>query len=165
MKLHSKQLGTLGETKVIADLIAKGYEVFKEVGDNSKTDIIALDNDYNPWKIQVKCYSIKDGVVSLSRTKSGPGYSFSYERKHADIYAVYIHEIDFICYISAPELMEKRRSFTIRITPAKNSNTKLVNLAENYSDFERALRDCTRSPSLEGGGTVQTSTTTVQETE
>jgi hypothetical protein len=146
MTLHKKQLGTLGEVKIIADLISKGYEVFKEIGDNSKVDLVVLDKNYKAWKIQVKTYHSNNGVVSLCRYKSGPGYSFQYQPEHADIYAVFLPDEDLICYVPAPVLMGKERALTIRITAAKNNNQKLVNNASDYFDFERALRDCTQSP-------------------
>ena len=40
--MHTKQSGSLGELKVAADLIARGYAVFTELGDLSKVDLIVL---------------------------------------------------------------------------------------------------------------------------
>ena len=142
MTLHKKQLGNLGEMTIAADLISKGYEVFTELGDNSKVDLIALDEDFKPWKIQVKCLSVKNNVVTLNRTKSGPNYRFRYQRKHADIYAVYIYELDMICYVPATLLMQNSKSLTIRTNQTENNQQSGINLASDFSSFEKALRDC-----------------------
>ena len=88
--MHSKQYGNLGEIAVAKDLISKGYYVFTELGDICKSDLIILNEDYKPIKLQVKCVSIKHGKISFSSVKSGPNYSYTYELKHADIYAIYI---------------------------------------------------------------------------
>ena len=55
MTLHKKNKGSIGELKVAADLITKGFSVFTELGDNSKVDLIAIENStYKTYKIQVK---------------------------------------------------------------------------------------------------------------
>lgn len=143
--MHAKDFGVLGELKVATDLVRQGYQVFKELGDNSKIDLIAVDSDYNTWKIQVKCRSVdKHGAVKLDRFKWGPNYKFQYMRKHADIYAVYIPETDQICYVPASILMSKSRRLTIRVTDAKSNQREKVNYASDFLDLKRALRDCTQ---------------------
>lgn len=52
--LHSKAKGALGEIAVAKDLLAQGYQVFVELGDNSKVDLIVLGSDFLPIKVQVK---------------------------------------------------------------------------------------------------------------
>lgn len=44
--LHSKTKGVLGEIAVAKDLLAKGYQVFAELGDNSRVDLIVMGKDY-----------------------------------------------------------------------------------------------------------------------
>lgn len=136
--MHSKQYGNLGEISVAKDLISKGYYVFTELGDICKADLIILNEDYTPLKIQVKCLSIKNGKISFSSVKSGPNYSYTYETKHADIYAIYVHEKDIILYLSSEQAL-LQREITIRIEPSKNNQNLNVNWYENYLDFEKAL--------------------------
>jgi hypothetical protein len=78
--MHSKTKGSIGQLTIAADLLSKGYEVFTELGDNSKIDLIAVSKDYDLIKIQVKCLTPVNGSVKLSCIKSGPNYSFRYER-------------------------------------------------------------------------------------
>lgn len=160
--MHAKQLGNLGEQTVATELIRKGYYVFKELGDICKSDLIVMDEQYYPIKVQVKCFASKNGAVQVKSSKSGPNYSFKYETKHADIYAIYVYDINKIIYVSNTELL-KNKELTFRVTFPKNNQTKGVRRIEDYSEFERALRDCTRSSltgNAEAGGTVQTTTET-----
>jgi len=158
--MHKKQLGNLGEMKIAADLISQGYEVFTELGDNSKVDLIALDKDCKPIKIQVKCLTTKKNAVELSRRKSGPNYSFKYQDRHADVYAVYLHKEDIICYVPAHLLMMRQRSLTIRTVKPVNNQFANVNMAEQFKDFKKALRGYTcdtLTVDAEGDERVQTS--------
>lgn len=140
MSLHRKQLGNLGETSVAADLIRQGYYVFTELGDICKADLIVLDEDYRPIKIQVKTLTLQNGSFALKSCKTGPNYRFKYKQKHADIYAVYVHERDLIVYVSAKDVLQ-HQTLTIRVDPTKNQQYTGVNWAQDYTDFKRALRD------------------------
>lgn len=164
MGLHKKQLGSLGELKIAYDLVNQGYFVFKELGDNCKSDLIVLDNAYVPIKVQVKCLTTRNGAVQIKSSKDGPSYHFDYQHKHADIYAIYVIDKQTILYISNTELL-KYSTLTIRVEKAKNNQEK-VNKALNYSDFKRALRDCTRDilpGEAEDNDTVQPTTAMASE--
>jgi hypothetical protein len=157
MELHTKQLGNLGESAVATDLIGQGYYVFTELGDICKADLLVMDEEYEPIKVQVKAISIRNGKIALKSSKAGPGYRFDYELKHAQVYAVYVPERKLILYISNKELLALS-TLTIRIDPAKNKQIAGTNQASYYTDFKRALRDCTRDTLSinEGDETVQT---------
>jgi PD-(D/E)XK endonuclease len=129
---------------VAADLIGLGYYVFTELGDICKSDLIVMDNNYVPIKVQVKARTLKDGAIIIKSSKDGPNYRFEYEDKHADIYAIYIVKRDLILYISNQELL-KHRSLTIRTDATKNNQSQDINWASTYADFKKALRDSTYS--------------------
>lgn len=159
--MHSKMKGALGQAAVAADLIRQGYFVFGELGDLSKIDLIAVSEDYNLHKVQVKAITSLNGKVELLATKSGPGYSFKYEQHHADVFAVYVLDRQQVLYVSAHELLQHNKSLTIRLDKTRNSQEKGVNSFEKYLDFERALRDYTRdtlTDKAEGDDIVQTTT-------
>tara|TARA_Y100000310_G_scaffold24970_1_gene23934 strand:- start:685 stop:1161 length:477 start_codon:yes stop_codon:yes gene_type:complete len=139
MKLHKKSQGSIGELKVATDLIAKGFSVFTELGDNSKVDLIAIDNDtYRAFKIQVKARTSKKDAVKVETKKSGPNYQFAYEEKHSDVYAVYVQDRDSILYISAKEFLKRKTMMTIRFTVPKKS--KNFNFHEDYLSIKAALQ-------------------------
>jgi len=129
----------MGESKVMYDLLSQDYQVFFEFGDNSKTDLIALGQDYNPIKIQVKSYMSVNGSVSIGRNKCGPNYSFDYTDKHFDVLALYIIDHNIIAYISAKEFFSCANMITIRAVPPKNNQKKGVRLAKNYTSFSLSL--------------------------
>lgn len=156
--MHSKIKGNIGETAVALNLMKKGYPVFRELGDNSKVDLIALVEDC-PIKIQVKYLTAKNGVVELECKKSGPNYSFVYTLSQVDVFAVYILDKDCIFYISSKELLKHKGSmcFGVEKTPTSRS----LRYIDKYLDFERVLRDYTPHtlPSnVEGDDIVQTTT-------
>lgn len=164
-KLHTKQSGNLGELFVATDLVRQGYYVFKEFGDICKADLIIMDETYLPIKVQVKALTPKFGAVQIKSTKSGPGYHFQYEEKHADIYAIYVQDHEVVLYISNKELL-RHGTLTIRIEASKNNQTQKVNWSADYSDFKKALRDCTCNTlpgKAEGNEPVQTTTAMASE--
>ena len=140
--MHTKQSGSLGELKVAADLIARGYAVFTELGDLSKVDLIALV-DHHPVKIQVKARTSKHGRVEISKRKSGPNYQFVYQEGEVDVFAIYVLDKDLCLYVNASELLE-RSTFSIRLAPARNGQQKKVRAWQAYTDFKRALRGHTQ---------------------
>ena len=143
--MHSKTKGSIGQLSVAVDLLSKGYEVFTELGDNSRIDLIAVDRNYDLIKIQVKCLTPKDGSIRLKPTKSGPcEYRFRYSREHADVYAVLVQDVNMILYVAADELLNNKDQLNIRITDAKNNQRKKIRDWRQYSEFEKALRGHTR---------------------
>jgi hypothetical protein len=138
-KLHTKEKGLLGELLVASDLISKGFSVFSEFGDNSKIDLIAVDKDYNCFKIQVKSFEARDNKVVVKNTKSGPNYFFKYSKKHFDICAVYVPNYNIILYISAKELLEMNVSLTIRMIATKNNQKTNINYYEKYLCIQDAI--------------------------
>lgn len=136
--MHAKQQGNVGEIKIAADLLSQGYYVFKELGDICKADLIVLDESYQPIKIQVKAYSTVNGAINIKSTKAGPNYRFEYEKKHADVYAIYVLDKNIILYLNGEDLI-RMRHITIRIDSPKNNQTKKVRWGANLSDFKNAL--------------------------
>jgi len=141
--MHAKMKGALGEMTIAADLIRQGYFVFTELGDLSKTDLIAVDAEHNLYKIQVKALTTVSGKVELSAKKSGPNYSFRYHRSQVDVFAILVLDKNIVLYVNADELLQKT-SLSIRIDKTKNSQKKRINDYHKYLDFVGALRDYTQ---------------------
>lgn len=139
LQLHSKAKGAVGEMKVAAELISRGFHVFTELGDLSRIDLIA-ERDKKLIKIQVKAYNSKNGVINLYSKKSGPNYSFNYENDEVDIFAVYVLDRDTIFYVPSNELCEYSSSMNIRLEPAKNGQKKGVKLVEDYT-LDKVLKN------------------------
>lgn len=137
--MHSKVKGNIGEAAVIFDLFKRGFSVFREIGDLSKTDLIVLI-DTKPYKIQVKnnVYAPNNGSITLSLNKSGPNYKFKYTKEDVDLFALYISEIDKVVYISWKDL-EGSSNINIRYKETLNKQKTGINWYEKYTDIRRAI--------------------------
>jgi hypothetical protein len=81
----------MGELHVAKLLIENGYSVFQSFGDNSKIDLIVVDDDYNTHRLQVKVFSRDSrdtNVTSVKFGKSGPGYTFTYTSNMFDWFVI-----------------------------------------------------------------------------
>lgn len=155
--------GTLGEIAVCKELLQFGYDVFVEIGSHSKVDLIALDENYKPYKIQIKTIRSKNDIVQVYSVKNclNPKYNSTYTTLQVDIFAVYIIDTDSVFYVTAKELLTNSRSSKFRLSASRNGQHKNVRYVKDYLDFKKALRDCTphTQPSrVEGDETVQTTT-------
>ena len=101
-------VGAIGELRVSADLLTKGFEVFRSVSPSASCDLAILKNG-KLLRVEVRTgYARKDGAYWASR-----------QRFRADVFAIVLP--DKIVY--EPEL-EVAGNET---TPAPNSETILVN--------------------------------------
>jgi len=137
--IHKKTTGASGEMYVAYDLLRQGYVVFKELGDNSHVDLIAII-DKQPIRIQVKTTNIKQisnkyhaaGVAFISTLKCGPnGYRYKYDIEEIDVFAIYVKDKNIVLYINAKEIGDKR-SFSIRFDKSKNAQSVNVNMYDKY---------------------------------
>lgn len=142
---NPNQKGTLGEIAVCKELIKLDYSVFVEYGNHSKIDLIALDKEFNTYKVQIKATYSKNEVVEVYSTKNclNPKYNSTYTIKQVDVFAVYIINKDLVFYISAKELLQNGKVSKFRLAESKNGQKKFVRHVKDYLNFERALRDYT----------------------
>lgn len=157
------QKGSLGEIAVCKELVKLGYEVFVQFGSHSKVDLILLDENYIPVKIQIKSVTSANGIVTIYSNKTclNPKYNHKYSSSQIDIFAVYILDLDLVFYIPANQLLVNSRLSKFRISEARNGQSKKVRYVEDFLDFKKALRDCTphtQTVLAVGDETVQTTT-------
>ncbi len=136
--------GTLGEIAVCKELIQLGYEVFVELGNHSKIDLIVLDENYRTGKVQIKTAKSNKDVVEVYSVKNclNPKYNSTYSTKQVDIFAVYVFDKDLVFYISAKEILKNGKSSKFRLSESKNGQKKNVRYVKDYLNFKKALRDC-----------------------
>lgn len=137
-ELHRKQKGNLGELAVAKQLVAEGFAVFAELGDNSRVDLIVLVEN-RPVRLQVKTYSETDGKIALTKTKKGPGYSFTYKEGDVDLFVAYNQRLDECYFIAANEFLQMR-TFTLRTEPSRNNQVDKIRFASNYLCFGQAYK-------------------------
>lgn len=126
--------GALGEFAVCKDLMLKGFEVFKECGGSSKVDLVALDDNYTPYKIQVKTVTPVNNVVTIPCRKTclDPRYNSRYTVNQIDVFAIYVLDDDRVFYITASEFLQNRNSVSVRLILPKNGQRKGIRLIEDY---------------------------------
>ena len=120
--MNSKQKGNIANSAVIAYLNKLEYNVFHELGDLSKIDLIAEKNN-KLIKIQVKYVPLKEEVINLPLRKTGPnGYRYIYSYEDVDYFAIYCPDINKILFVKSSLACEKKASFAIRVSKPKNNN-------------------------------------------
>jgi hypothetical protein len=147
-----KAKGDLAELRVAADLVLRGCKLSIPFGEDCDYDLIA-DFDGRLHRVQVK-FSNWDGRVVTVRTRS---HSLTkgkirrtkiYTSGTIDWIAVYDTTTD--CCYYAPSWMlgpDGRSDLTLRLTPARNGQLRLIRRAEDYLD-----PDFSRDPSVEPAG-------------
>lgn len=128
--MHTKQQGSIAEMMVAADLMAKGYYVFLELGDLSRTDLIA-EKAGKLTRIQVKSTTQNDkGIVRLYLYKTGPdGYKYFYSTEDVDCFALVDLNTNKIAYIPASITQ------THHIVSLRTENFKGTNAGRKSYDF------------------------------
>jgi hypothetical protein len=156
--MHAKQKGNIAQSSVVVELQMNGFNVFSELGDLSKIDLIAEFNGVLA-RIQVKYVSGAEDCAILPLRKSGPnGYRYTYTSSDVDWFAIFHAPTKSICYVPSREACERASAFNVRMLPSANGQSKGVNLYEDY-DIKRFLRDFTQHTDLlSGEDKVQTTT-------
>lgn len=131
----TKSIGMLGELAVAKQLISLGYEVFQEVGDDSKIDLL-VHRMGRFIRVQVKTVSSSsNGIVSVPRWKTTNGRKTFYTIDDIDVMAMYVIDRDVILYTSIGELGDGL-GVTIRFDDPK-IDVKFLS-ASDFLSFERA---------------------------
>ncbi len=140
--MNSKDVGNLGEAKVIADLISKQLGVAQVFGDNLPFDLIGISKPkYKLYKIQVKYSKVTRGTVKLRKQKwssnTQRNYVSVYEDDDVDVYAVYVPDLDKVLYIKHDTIKHIKNSFEIRILEAKGTqqHSLRINHYSKYLEF------------------------------
>jgi hypothetical protein len=137
--MHSKQKGTLAETKVTSDLYQKGFYVAKPIDDLTPFDLICIDKFYNLYKVQVKYCKLNDGkiVLNLRRCMSNKNLSYNkiYQLNEVDVFALYCHDTDECFYVKSDVLDKCKATFNLRITKPLNNNRNNIHFKKDYTDF------------------------------
>lgn len=136
---HSKQKGNLGFSAVVKELHKLGLNVFSEIGDYSKIDLI-VEYQNKLIKVQVKYLTEKKNLVMLPVRKCGPnGYRYHYESSDVDVFAGYLPGLDRVIFVPATEACKNKSCFNLAIQKNKlNINQPKMRWICDYLDFFKA---------------------------
>jgi len=132
-----KTLGDLAEMAVASDLMQRGYKVAFPYGEDWDYDLI-LCRGRTLERVQVK-YTRSDGHAvqvrcrSHSLTNGRVRATKRYTADTVDWIAVYDAHTKRCFYVPATELADGRSVLTLRLTPARNGQRKLVRNAAEYA--------------------------------
>lgn len=142
--MHSKQKGNIAQTAIILNLQKIGCNIFTELGDLSKIDLIV---EFNKKIITLQCKGIypKKGVLPLTLTKSGPNYQFRYKPDEFDFFAVCnLSNLD-VGLISSNILYTNRKLYSLRVYATKNNQQNNITFFSDFMNLDKILRDYTRN--------------------
>lgn len=132
---NGKTIGDIGEAKVLADLIEKGYTVLVPWGDNLPYDLV-IERDGEFERIQVKCNNRNnDEIIYVSCTSSNARWVYQYTEDMVEWIACYSTLIKECYYIPSSYLQGGRGSIKLRLKPTKNNQEKKVLWAKDFKEI------------------------------
>lgn len=129
--MHNKQKGNIGEAAAILRLSQLGYNVFKEIGDLSRVDVIA-EKDGKLIKIQCKCVKPKNNIVRLSLRKCGPNYQYTYKITDVDYFSMCNIDTMEVAFIPSSVINDHKTDISFRLTSPKNNQIKRIKFFSDY---------------------------------
>lgn len=132
--MNTKQLGNIGEAKVLSEFVRIGIPVYIPFGDNEKSDLVAEFNG-KLNRIQIKTSEkIKEGKVEFSINSStshrNNGKKFNYTKEHIDYFALYNLELNEVLIIPVEDTGKSKINFRIEL-PKNNQKIGI----KYYTDY------------------------------
>jgi hypothetical protein len=116
--------GEIALAKVISDLTTNGFSVFVPLADYLSIDLIVVNSDMTPKRIQVKYKGLpKSGRIEVGFSSVVNGKRVPSNLDFVDAYAIYNPESDTIYYFPKSRLTGKQLSF--RLSERKDSTALL----------------------------------------
>lgn len=125
MKTYEK--GAIGEHRVVADLINKGYRVHKPLIDSLPYDIVVSIKGFF-YRVQVKYVRMRRGNIETSPRRANT-QNVKSRNDEFDLLAIFCPDTDQCYYIWTSEF---ETSIRLRTKPTKNNQTHGVRMAEDY---------------------------------
>lgn len=128
--MNTKHAGDFAELLTAAKFAEKGYYVSLPMTDNAPYDLI-VDFQGRLHKVQVKSRSRVGDIISVQMYSSMRGYKYFYKDGDFDILVVHdkiSNELAMLFWDDIKDLS----SLTLRLSPAKNNQTKGIKLFADY---------------------------------
>ena len=132
--LTTDQKGAIAEVAITLRALELGIRVLRPVGDGAPYDLIF---DVGGSLLRVQCkWAARQGRVVLirchrcRRTREGLRHR-GYEADEVDGIAAYCAQLGR-CFFVPTETVSGRRTILLRLTPTRNSQSRLVNWADDF---------------------------------
>ena len=138
--MNVNEKGSIGLIEVIRDLTKKGYECFTPLHDYSAVDLLVMDKHFQVKRLQIKYRKFEDdNVLELPFNTVVNGKRVPIDFSAIDGWAVYIPDVETVCYIPKNIVPEGNKSFRIRKVPGAktiNLDKRAVKLYTEYTKEE-----------------------------
>jgi len=129
-------MGDIGETRVLAELIKRGYNVSIPFGHDAKYDLV-VEVDGKLKKVQVKTTASKGGKMrvqcrTISNIIKGKQIRVTYTKKDFDYMIVYDTVTDACYNVPMDDVEQTIDALWLRTEPPKNGNRKNIRWAKDY---------------------------------
>lgn len=128
--------GGIAQAKAEIRALEKGFLVSKPIVEGSRYDMI-IDDGEKLHRVQIKYGGTLQKkatgsiTVDFRKTSNNGKIKEGYTSKEVDAIIIYIPYIDEICWFPI-ELLDGKKSLTIRYEKSKNNQSKNVFLVEDY---------------------------------
>lgn len=129
--MKSYEKGAIGEHRVVADLINKGYRVHKPLSESLPYDLVVSIRGLF-FKIQVKYVTQRRGFIETS-PRSIKSRKSRIVNVDFDLLAIFCPDTQECYYVWRNEF---EGSIRLRMKPTKNNQGKGVHLAKDYTDIK-----------------------------
>ncbi|MDP9280661.1 MAG: group I intron-associated PD-(D/E)XK endonuclease [Chloroflexota bacterium] len=126
-------LGDLAEIEIAAALMRSGRRVLRPLSNGLRYDLVVDNNDGTFTRVQCKSGVLKNGGV-LFRVYSVSGHrtqALSYHGQ-VDAFGVYCSQTRATYLVPMADIEGCNTMVCLRVSPAKNSQTRGIHLAEDY---------------------------------
>lgn len=114
--MNTNEKGNVGLIESIRHLSNIGFECFTPFHDYSAVDLITLNKDHKPYKLQVKYRTLYRNIIEVQFKSMVNGKSIRINFDIIDGWAVYCPEIEQVIFVNKNEIDCNMRSFAFRFT-------------------------------------------------
>lgn len=130
--MHTKLKGDIGELLVAKRLLEKGWNISFPYGENLRYDLIAERKGIMK-RVQVKAVKPKNNVLQINCRSSNNWSVHNYKVTDFEVLAVADLDSNNVYFIPSKKI--RHRLISLRLKAAKNSQSKKINFAEDFVNF------------------------------
>jgi PD-(D/E)XK endonuclease len=122
--MNVNEKGAIGLIEVIRDLTKKGFECFTPIHDYSRVDLIVMNGNWKPIRLQVKYRTTYRNSIGVGFNSVVNGKKIPMDLSAIDGWAIYCPEIDKVVYVHKDEIDVELGGFSFRLEHGKPTYNK-----------------------------------------
>lgn len=130
--MNTNEKGHVGLMRVLNQFASEKYECFLPIHDYSAVDLIVINSDGLPKRLQIKYLTPVDGKISIPLCSVCNRKKIPINKNMIDGWGIYIAKIDICIFVPITVRgIENSNMISIRTKPTKERKTR----AQFYIDF------------------------------